>query len=272
MMKNNRLLSCKEPIQWLLNIYFLTIACGLPLVFSNGYYNITKTKALYYLISTAILLIWFVLGLVLCKAWKRSAANQNSVLKMTGLDICMAAFGVSVLFSACLSSYPQTVWLGRFERFQGAVTLLFYVLIYFIISRFYKISKFAIWFACISFGIVCALAVLQALSIDPLGLYRGVDEKYKQAFLSTIGNINFFSSYICLMLPVLIVQFCYERKWKKVLSGFLLAIAGCGAAVSSSDSFWLGFVAVLVLLPFCLSNDYNNLASWIIKGEKDFSF
>ncbi len=44
-MNENRHFSCKESVRWILTIYFLTIACGLPLVFTNGYYNITKNES-----------------------------------------------------------------------------------------------------------------------------------------------------------------------------------------------------------------------------------
>ena len=75
--KEPRNIDGQNTIQTILNIYFILISCGLPLVVTNGYYNITRTKAFYYLFTTVIMLVSFVIFVVLSKSGKRVKEKKS---------------------------------------------------------------------------------------------------------------------------------------------------------------------------------------------------
>lgn len=227
---------------------------GLPLVINNGYFNISAAKSLYFLcVSIGFCLLSIMAHLFF------SIKKIKLPIKFALTDIMLIAFAVANIVSAYFSKYGKGVWLGTESRIQGAIIILLYVLTYLLISnRAKNIVKNSnlIQLHAVAFLVVIILAVLHSLDISITGVFTHLIETQRNTFISTIGNINFFSSYICLCLPVFVVFFVNsENRNYCVIWGIVLAFCGIAAVLSCSDGFILGFLGFLAVAPFFFTNN-----------------
>lgn len=231
------------------NIFLCSIFFGLPLVLDRGYFNISAAKSLYFLLSSAVFCLIAIVRFVASLLKKKPLP-----LSLAPLDIAMLAFGAVNVLSAAASGLGADVWLGRDSRLQGALVIVLYVLMYMAISGSLPDldnKNYPIRFLATGFVLVAGLALLNALNSDPTGLFTNMDTTQRYLFITTIGNINFFSSYACLCLPVFIIMSAYaQNRMSYIYWGIVLVLSGVAAVLSCSEGFVLGFAAFLAAAPF----------------------
>lgn len=256
-------LSVAKPIT---HAFISLILFLLPLVMTNGYYNITETKLItFYMISGGYLLVQFFvfISFVLNKGkdfWKSLSFKFNF------LDIAFISFGASYVLSGILSSYgPKDVLFGIGSRYQGVVTIIVYVLLYFVLTRTFSFSVNCLVWAGAGFSIVSVIAILNGVSVDPLGFYSELSDKNQGMFISTIGNINFYSAYYNNLLPLLVVGFCKAIDKKAlIIFGLFLVIGSVGMVFTASESFLLGFIISMLLILVFVMTDVKALKRFLI--------
>ncbi len=237
----------------------------LPLVITNAYYNITETKLFsFYILSGAYVLIQLFVFLFFI-AIKGKSLIKSLALKFSFLDVAFVLFGVSYIVSGALSQYSSNdVLFGIGSRYQGIVTILLYVLLYFVLTRTFSFSPKCLVWAGVSFSIVSVIALLNGISVDPLGFYSELSSENQKLYISTIGNINFYSAYYNIMLPVLMVGFCKAIDKKSfILFGSFVVIGSVGMVFTASESFLLGFLVAMALLLAFFMNDKKALERFL---------
>ncbi|MBQ8504432.1 MAG: O-antigen ligase family protein [Clostridia bacterium] len=245
---------------------FLTAAMfGLPLIVTNGFFNITETKYLYFILLSAFFMVLSLVHIVF-KRKKESVlvGLPDNFPGFTTIDRCVASFGIAVVLSAFFSSYPVDAWLGVSARYQGALTVIVYIIVYFLVSRNYGTSQYYLFFAVGAFCIVSAIGVLNCFNIDPFGFYHRLSSSYKTSYISTIGNINFYSSYFCLLFPLVICGYSLTRKTvSRIIYSFALVIGAFGMMVTASESFALGFAVSLCIIPIFFFNHRKKMVYYL---------
>lgn len=235
----------------LTNIYLCLILFFLPLVFNKGFYNISQSKSLCFLVlSILFIFCYLIYKIIYLIVYKKIS------LKPVILDWAVVIFAVANIISSVFSKYGNDVWIGKNSRLQGGLIILIYAIIYFIISN--NLSQKSVFqpLLVLSFCIVSLVAILNSFDIDILGIISGLTEDDKERFISTIGNINFFSSYVCLCFPFIITIYCNTEEIVKKYHYLIAVILGSLAMVlTSSESFVIGFIAFLIIyLFFCFKN------------------
>ncbi len=256
----------KTPLQSSVIYYLVGIMFGLPLIFTDGYFNITETKSIYFHIISIALIAYVVSGGSKSKKSASAEGCRGSLAKisLSVTDKAMAFFCAVMLVSCIFAKYSDC-WLGLSSRYQGFYTILIYTVIYFIISRNFTSAQGFLFFAVFAFSIVCVLGVLHCYGIDPLGLYNGIGESYKTSFLSTVGNINFYSSYMCLLMPLVVCGFCLsEGKISRTVYTVALVLGSFGMMVTSSESFVVGFGSSLLIMPLFFYSRPHRLKRFLI--------
>lgn len=255
----------KAFLQKAVKIFLMVMLAGLPLVVTDGFSNITETKSVFFFASSLTFL-----GVALYHIVKNNKEREKSGLakekiRLMPLDIALLCFGGCVLLSALFSSYQADVWLGIYSRYQGVLTLAVYILLYFVISRYYKYNDSVLIVAVIAFSVVSLLGVLNCFDIDFIGFYARLAQKYKTSFVSTIGNINFYSSYMCLLMPLVISGFCQSTgKTIRIVYTAGLVMGSFGMMVTSSESYALGLGASLVVMPLFFIADLPKLKKFLL--------
>lgn len=238
----------------LTNVYICLIVFFLPLIFNKGFYNISQAKSLCFLILT----ISFIVIYIIYKAIN-VLIHKKIDFKPIILDLAVLIFAVANIISAFFSKYNDS-WMGKNSRLQGGFVILIYALMYYIVSN--NLSKKNVFQSLLvfSFCIVSLVAVLNSFDIDLLGIKKDLIDGDKLRFISTIGNINFFSSYVCLCFPFIIVTYCNTEETIEK-SHYLLAIVfgSFSMVLTSSESFVIGFVAFIIVFAFFCFKDVVKL-------------
>lgn len=243
----------KTATRYYLNIVFFL----LPLVMLNGYYNITETKSIFFVGTSLLFVSVSVIGILY---QFRMGKQKNHQFHLVFVDIVMFMFGLINLVSAIFSKYQEDVWIGQRSRLQGAVIILLYVILYFIISNQLDDDNTYIKALIVAFEIVVVIGVLNSFGVDLLGIYKELDDTSKKYYISTIGNINFYSSYICLCLPVCMTGFCTTKeKDSRHFYAVALSILGMAIGFNGSDSFVIGVVVSFIAMFFFFANDMEKI-------------
>ncbi len=255
-------------------IYVLCLLFLLPLLFNKGFFNITETKAaVFFTLALSVLalaLVGFLFSLNKKKIEKCKKAVRG--YKPELFELAFFGFGGAVVLSALLSKYQSDVWIGANSRYQGALVILIHLALFMLIGYFYKESKYFLPITLSAFSLVCFFGVLNCFDIDLLGIYANIGKANKALYISTIGNIDFYSSYICLLLPLAIVAFCLAKGKRAIaFSSVALIIASCGMVVTATEGFLIGFGAAFSVMPFFMLKTEANAKRFLVAAAIMFS-
>lgn len=271
--------SKNEFLALLCGLYITVLSAVLPLYTGEGYWRLGETKyLLFYNVTLICLLLWLSVGageklkaMCIRRRLRHGTAEAGETVvpsagkgrrHFSGMDCAVAAYGICVVLSAMLSSYGTAdgffaalPWMGYEGWHMGAVSQLFFVGIYFFVSRRYDGSNYPLYLGELALGAVTAIGLLQRLGIDPLGLLRGYnsgDWEYGH-MLSTLGNINWLCGFYSVALAFSMEHFLREeRRGPRILlyvsntaAFLLLLIQGSSggiliAAACACVCLWLG--------------------------------
>ena len=164
-----------------------------PLIFDDFYFNINRFKHAFYLYAAGGCLL---LHGTLC-LW-----NHAPLLRRPSFaGGAMAAFLLLAGISCALSEWPGDAFTGQNGRLCGLLFLLAVGAMAYIASGARNAGRFAVIGLLLS-GFLCAcLSLANFFGFDPLGFTPRMKKTDLADFISTIGNLDFFGAFLCLMLP-----------------------------------------------------------------------
>jgi hypothetical protein len=237
----------------LTTVYLCALFLGLPLVFGDFYFNITETKQYYFLCTSGVYLLLLLFA--------RIALPPDYGVRRARVDIHPAVIALFSFFAVSLvgsfiSRYPGEAFYGENNRYQGLLTLFCYACLVFALSRREIDLRWPERAYLLAAGIVSLLGLLHHFGADPIGFYEDLSASDQGRFLSTIGNANFFGSYMVLSFSVAI-GYCLRASTRKsrAFAVLSLALVSFGSLIAGSDSVVLGLLAVAALAPLLLFSD-----------------
>ena len=242
-----RLLEQSSLFNKAVNIFVALMLTAFPLYSASKYFNIENDKYLFFCITTSLISL-FILSYFIIDLIKSKKFNLLSNFKpFSAVDYSILLFYSVSLMSTILSDYQLESITGQLGRHTGLIFLTMCVLAYFWISRYYDHKQSIILMFIITSCAICLLAILNYVNIDPLGYLENV--YCKRAFISTIGNINFFSSFVCLILPLSIMLYMLcKDKVSKIIYLTSCIFGFCGLIVGNSESGFFAIGAFLIIL------------------------
>lgn len=242
----------------LVNYYLMLMFTVFPLFATNAYFNIRHDKFYLFIALTGVIIIG-VSAMIFYSAFSDSEKRSDTesefkkvIGKLSFTDYAVLAFIAVCIISTAFSSYTSDALFGAPKgRNNGLILMIFYVVIYFVITRCYYYMEYV--FAALAAGsaVVYLLSVLNFHYIDPLGMYAQLSSADIENFTSTIGNKNLLSSFICVMLPVTVTMSVHTKN--TVFRIIYLAASALGFTAlmtADSDSGILGigvFIAVMLV-------------------------
>ncbi len=194
------------------------------------------------------------------------ALPRGACFHHTPLTYPVFAYLAAVLFSAIFSLNKTTSLFGYYAHYEGLLTTLGYVAVFFaILTYFKKQHVFSIIFAVSFAGFFASVyGVIQFWGFDPVQ-WKDVGERLK--IVSTFGNPVFFSGYIVSVFPVALAGFLLQLK-KRSLNNALRA--NCLAAffavvlllmlfnlfVTETRGAWAGFILGMVCFTILFFLDF----------------
>ena len=233
--------------------YLSAVFFGLPIVFDNYYFNITETKQVFFLLSSGFYLLLLLFARIVFPPDYGLAARR--IAPHPAAYALLALFVVS-LVGALLGSYPGEAFWGVNNRYQGLLTLFAYALVVLALSLQrgeLRWPERALLLAAVLAGL---LGLINHFGVDPFGFFENLRASDRGRFLSTLGNADFYGSYIVIAFSVAFGWFLRAASPRgRVLSALTLAAVSFGALVSGSDATALGLFAAALVFPLMLFSD-----------------
>ena len=213
-----------------------------PLYTSGGFFSIQVAKLKIMTATLGVCIALLVIFRLIQPKRYLAAFRQKEDASARKVDIAILSFTVIAALSTFLSPHSMEALTGfsqgvRIGRVQGFVVILMYLIFYLLISKKLDYRSWLLDGFLIFGGIASILAVLNAYSIDPLDFYLNVMPQERATFISTIGNINTFSSLACMLVALNLYFYVRsENLGMKVIYGLLLVINSGGLISAKSDS------------------------------------
>ncbi|GBR77586.1 putative O-Antigen ligase [Candidatus Termititenax dinenymphae] len=263
----------------LLGLAFLNIAVGTPIIFTSLTRSVFEVSKL---LNVRLALIWIAAVVLL-----RAVFNKEKVqFSKTPLNWPILVFIVVNIFSAIFSSNSYIAILGAYDRWEGLITELNYMILVFFYINYVRNRKTIFWIlGALVFGTVASsvYGVFQSLQMD---FMRWSVDPTARVF-ACINNPVHFAPYVVMHIPLIIgVVFYFLRqyninwKWADLAKAFdfnskdtplgipliVLALVAIGVIhltgnmLSFGRATWIGFsLAITLCLALLLARDSKTI-------------
>lgn len=245
-----RTLVSRSPLpEWFACAFAAGVSLLHPLIFDDFFFNINRFKFGVFAVSAYAGLVVF---LLLCAARRRALAGEiRPPFSLSAADWGMGAFAVLAAFSTLLSDDAFSALTGDEGRLCGLVFVLALAAMHVIVSHAQRADAWAAGGLLVSGSLCTLLGILNFFKIDPFGFYQRLTQKSIDGFLSTIGNVDFFSAFLCLFLPAAVAAFMRGGLWVRRLS-IVPILLGSGAVIAARADGALIALAAAILTALCL--------------------
>ncbi len=229
----------------------------------EGYIQIATHKYLFFrklcLITAGVMIPLIMLYYIIPpigKSWRKMIRHISTT------DIYMLLFLLINIISFLGTKFPEEALWGTSGWYMGFAVHVFFVGIYFFISRFYDGRIDVLPFLMAAAFLIFLWGLLNRFSIYP------IDMQYEnEQFISSMGNINWFCGFwsIFFVTGVVVYVLC-EKRWMRIYSGiFSITALGLGA-VEGSDSAFLSMAVVFFFLFFLSFQKTEYMKRWLELG------
>ncbi len=159
--------------------------------------------------------------------------------------------GVTWASALCSPYWPQTL-LGV-SRYEGALTLTLYGLIFLLVSLYGRAGRWMLWMLAGALTLFSTLCLVQMAGLDPLGLYPpgftylDAGRAYAGAYLGTLGNVDLVAAFLSLVIPILLYALLRGRGRGRLLLLIPLGLSLWAAVRMGVSAGYLGVGAGCVL-------------------------
>jgi len=246
----------------LTSAYLALVFLGLPLIFHRFYFDITETKQYFFLITSfAYVLLLLIARILLPKAFGLPVEKRRVHPAVWG----MAAFFLCMLGASLFSAHPETAFFGEKNRYQGILTVFAYTLVVFALSRQEADLRAAEAGLVSGAGLAGVLGLLNHFGIDPFGFTANIAAADQGRFISTIGNLDFYGSFLSIAFPPALNFWIRANSNRaRLLSAVALCAVGLGVLVAGSDAAALGLIAAALVFPFTLFSDPRGMRRFFL--------
>lgn len=258
-MKKNKNKTKEKAVDIMLNelkaygigFYFFAVFMGLPLYIYDKYWEMAIHKWQIYLVSTLVFV-----GFMLCfqiyeiaKYFKGGGKFKEVFQNRNVTDWFVGIYLLASVVSFLFGMDKKAAWMGASGWYMGIIAQILFCVTYFVFRNVKVSGKLLLGMHGITSAFCCFYGICQRYGKDWMYLYWDMPDEVVRDYISTIGNRTWFSAYLCLAFPVGMYLFWYTKeKWtRRGLGAYLLLVFHC-MLVTSSDSIYMAFAAVLWIL------------------------
>ena len=240
---------CRDICQGIIMAYFLVMAVIYPFYAPGGYTRIGEVKYEFFR-NVSLITLAVTAGIILLSIAVRRDREWiiRNYRRMSVTDWFVYGYFVAVMLSYLCSAYKEDALWGVEGWRMGIMTQMILVSLYFVFSRYYHCGMgwTGIWI--LAAAGVFVLGICNRYSVYPI-----VMDGQTEAFISTLGNINWFCGYWSVTAPIgIALYWCSDKIWIRIPAAVYSVIAMLSGVTQGSNSAYLVF-GVLVLMLFLLS-------------------
>lgn len=236
----------KTITSYIASAYLVILFLIYPLFMREGFVKLDYYKFNFFLYSS--------LGAVLLLLLTGFATLFRELKTVRITDLFVLCFILISTISFLSSPYQNTAFLGADGWFMGFLSILLLCLLYLLISRLWEFEQFVIYALLIGAAIVSLLGFLDRFSIYLLPL-----KIRDPSFISTIGNINWFTGFQSVSVTIGIIIFLQMKKdiphyrLKRVAMYIFVLLGLSSGLVQGAESvflYWMVLLFVLLILAY----------------------
>lgn len=223
-------------------LYLVFMACVYPFLMDDKLFNVTVTRFRVWVIS-GIALGLVMLGLFV---WRMVGSMRvTNFMPSTALKFFLIVCLITTLLNG---NWKGDFWCSGC-RYIGLLFYLIVLLVYLLLKRFYQPSRVFLVAMTLGGMLVIGIGILNHAGFDPLGTIERIAKDFKSDYISTIGQMNFFSQYVLMVFAVCSVGLLSANK--RTILPWIVGIffCGCGLFIGKSDGALVGLVFGILSLP-----------------------
>ncbi|WP_026651389.1 O-antigen ligase family protein [Butyrivibrio proteoclasticus] len=239
-------------MQYISVLYLLLLCLLLPLYMKNGYGELGEAKGVAFLIIGGVFAVLALIHLCAKRKFRKDGFSY-AVLFILLANVASIAFSADI---------QRSFW-GLPGWRTGFLTVIILIIsCYYFYGGKILINRYVVA-AALSAPMLCfVLGILNRFSIYPIKIYG-----QNPSFLSTLGNIDWYSGFLSVFVPLGLALFIHEKE-KSIVIRILLAIytiAGLLAIVSQgSNGAYLIVAGAYVVLLLRLIETRDGLKSFLL--------
>lgn len=231
--------------------YLLLIFGVYPFYMKQGYVDIGKAKYHFFIYSSLAaagifaLISFFLAAQNIGKWLKKRRMHLIDWDKLSVVDLFVMMYATEIFISYAFSDFRKEALWGTEGWYMGFVLKLTLCALYFFISRLWDGSRIVWYTAIAASGIVFIFGILDRFSIYLIPL-----EIRQSEFISTLGNINWYSGYLSVLAPVGISIFLFQNEniYRKLFYAIYTTVSFMAGLSQGGDSIFLFFAALFFML------------------------
>lgn len=248
-------------------IYVCIILCVFPLVYHDYYFDMLIFKYKFYYVITLLyigfIMISNIIGALLNKSNKFKIENIFKELSIPELSILL--FMLIAIISTMQSDYFYESFWGNEGRYTGCFTLLLYGTCMLLIIRYLHFKNWILYLFLFSGFLACCFGITDYFKLDILGFKVNIAPTQYNMFMSTIGNVNSYTSYVALVMATSTVMFSTEKiKWKLILYFVIMVSSFFAMIMGLSDNSYLSIFTLFGLLPLYLFRTKTGVRRYLL--------
>ncbi|MDO4519326.1 MAG: O-antigen ligase family protein [Eubacteriales bacterium] len=240
-------------------LFFAAITMIMPFYYENKYFNMLQAKGhvIQFLVCTLLPITAMIYLLGCAMDYKKKELTAWNWKNCNYMDMALTMFGIATLVSWLGCKDRDTSLWGMKVWCVGAAILVGLVLFYWFSSRSLYLTEYTWIPVGIVNGIIFTISIYHSAGVDLLGMHERIVEKQYYTYISTIGNINWFSGYLCLLVPLFIVLFLNSEKRMLTIFYFIISsLAMVNIVLCASDSVFVGIGSCLFFfVPYMLGKE-----------------
>ena len=242
-----------------------------PLVTRDMYFDILQFR---YQVFCGISLTAIAATLI-CSMIERRKAGRVSAEKIKGISVCekcILAFWFLCGVSTMLSDYQYESFWGNEGRLCGFFFLTIAVLLYITIERKLRFKNWMVDLFLISAVAACCWGITDFFKMDLFGFKENISHDDYKIFVSSIGNVNTYTSYVALAAGISSVLFISaEKAAATIWYGACMSVSFFAIIVGQSDNAYLALGALFAFLPYYAFRSMKRLARYVVMLALFFS-
>ena len=225
----------------------------VPLYIKGSYFGLIELKARVFMIA-AIPAVLLSAVLAAAEFFFNGDSRQKTVRTST---VLLMIIGLWSLFSSFMSVNPELSLTGSRGWKVGSLMTVILISATIIISKNFRFHSYLLLPVMAANIFINALAVIQSAGVNVFGLQNGLIKEQYYVYMTTIGNSNSYSGYLCLLLPLFWGAFLSCKELAAELLYGLFAVSGfMGLIMAESDSSYAGIgICMLFMLLFVFGSD-----------------
>lgn len=248
-------------------IYVCIILSIFPLVYHDYYFDMLIFKYKFYYLITLSYIGFIIVSNTVNAFFNKSHKPilYSKFEKLTIPEISIILFMLIALISNIQSDFFYESFWGNEGRYTGLFTLTLYGISILFIIRYLQFKKWILYLFLISGILACGLGITDYFKLDILGFKVNIAPTQYNMFMSTIGNVNSYTSYVALIMAISTVMFSTEEsRWRMVLYYFCMTCSFFAIIMGLSDNSYLSLLTLFGFLPLYLFGSKRGFKRYLV--------